>query len=257
MESPPAKGAAVVLHSLVGRAELNGKHGVVKMFDASRGRVAVTVEGKGLSVRPENLALADREASLVAALQALCVAPGPGWHSAKELHSRLLQQSEWAGVSLQEVKRGCTVLAQSAPPAANGTVADAAASETEAAEAGAAADPAARVATLLEVLRASRAGSEERRAAVEELLALLKAHGSSRSVVNALVDGEGPQTLYAIENSMQGDWHTDARNGTLTRIGEIVRLSGPVGLAVSRYRAMSTRKVEAAVAGMHDGCEHD
>lgn len=66
VESTPAPGAVVVLHSLVGKAELNGKRGVVNTFDASRGRFEVAVEGKPLSVRQNNLAPAASPCGLAA-----------------------------------------------------------------------------------------------------------------------------------------------------------------------------------------------
>ena len=62
--------------------------------------------------------------------------------------------------------------------------------------------------------------------------------------------------MYAIENSMQGDWKTDARNGTMRALGEIMRLQNPAGLGVAHFCTMTAQRVEAAAKGLHELCEH-
>eukprot|EP00746_Dinoflagellata_sp_MGD_P160882 gnl/MRDRNA2_/MRDRNA2_87827_c0_seq1.p1 gnl/MRDRNA2_/MRDRNA2_87827_c0~~gnl/MRDRNA2_/MRDRNA2_87827_c0_seq1.p1 ORF type:complete len:354 (+),score=69.24 gnl/MRDRNA2_/MRDRNA2_87827_c0_seq1:96-1157(+) len=49
------KQAAVKIHGLTGAPEHNGKSGIVASWDASRSRYEVMVEGKSLSVKPQNL----------------------------------------------------------------------------------------------------------------------------------------------------------------------------------------------------------
>uniref|UniRef100_A0A7S0Q803 Uncharacterized protein n=1 Tax=Coccolithus braarudii TaxID=221442 RepID=A0A7S0Q803_9EUKA len=123
-------------------------------------------------------------------------------------------------------------------------------------------EPAERVELLLEQLRLAKAGTEDRRAGIESLLALLTvADGASakerRPVMNAFVDGEGPRLLHEIESSMTGDWVTDAKNGTLRNVSALSQLPGPVGIAVSRYRGMAQRRVEGAALHLHGGqCTH-
>jgi len=258
-------GKDVVLHSLVGRPELNGKRGVVLSFDAERGRAGVHVDGENLAVRPAHLSpapprIGSEMDGLVVAVQALCVQSGPGWQSAKNVHAELQKDAAWSGTTLGQVKAACAIAARSQgrppPPETAGSAAVSVADSVPEATDGAATGVPERVAQILQTLRASMPGTEERRAHAEELLALLREHGSKRSVTNALIDGEGPEILYAIENSMQGDWKTDARNGTLARLGEIMRLPGPAGLAVAQYCNMTSARVQAAAKGQHDACEH-
>jgi hypothetical protein len=200
---------------------------------------------------------------LVVAVQALCMNSRPGWQSAKAVHAKLREEEQWAGTSFGQVQAACAIVARSQGAPASPAVAAIAPLSSSESQTGASSDrcivPACvpeRVAEILHVLRAAKPGTEQRRAHVEELLSLLKEHGSQRTVVNALVDGEGPQILYAIENSMQGDWKTDARNGTLTKIGELMRLPGPAGLAIAQYCNMMTAKVHAVAKNQHDKCDH-
>ena len=44
---------------------------------------------------------------------------------------------------------------------------------------------------------------------------------------------------------------TDAKNGTLSKVGQICKLPGPVGRAVTHYRAAAQHHVETAAANMH------
>lgn len=264
----------VVFHSLTRRPDLNGRSGLVKTFDASRGRVGVHIDGGSLlAVKPANLSLPTEGTAaagsetgmelLVAAVQMLCMSDGPGWRSAKAVHAKLQEEEQWAGTSFGEVQAACAIVARSQGAPASSAVAATTPLSSPNSALGASTDgsigPACmsqRVAEILQTLRAAKPGTEQRRAHVEELLLLLKEHGSKRNVVNALIDGEGPQILYSIENSMQGDWKTDARNGTLTKIGELMRLPGPAGLAIAQYCSMTTAKVQAAAKNQHDKCDH-
>lgn len=258
-------GKRVVFHSLTGRPDLNGKSGVVTTFDASTGRAAVQVGAADLlAMKPANLSVVYGSGTemehLVTAIAKLCSSTGSGWHSADAVHARLREDEQWAGLSYGKVQAACAILvrAQSTPAKPAVTPFSSAAS-TFAAPDDASVAPTStsrRVGEILQILREAKPGTERRRAHVEELLSLLKEHGSKRSVVNALTDGEGPQILYAIENSMQGDWKTDARNGTLKNIGELMRLPGPAGLAIAQYCLMMSAKVEAAAKNKHQECEH-
>jgi len=73
-------------------------------------------------------------------------------------------------------------------------------------------------------------------------------------VVDAFIDGEGPKTLQLIESSMTGDWVTDARNGTLSRVSRIAKLPGSVGQAFRTYRNMAQQRVEEAAAKLKHDC---
>lgn len=266
-------GKPVVLHSLASRPELNGRSGMIKSFDAHRGRAGVHVKGEPLlAIKLGNLALRGGEAApveidmerLVAIVKKVCMQNGSGWQSAKAIHAKLQESSEWADVTFGQVKAACAIIGRSdaveqerhtpAPesvPSVLSSESERSKTSNETIE-----YLEVRVSTILETLRAAKPGSEERRGNVVELYDILKEHGSKRGVVNALIDGEGPQILYAIENSMQGDWKTDARNGTLTKVGEIMRLPGPAGLAVAQYCTMTSKRIQAAAKGKHDGCEH-
>jgi len=109
-----------------------------------------------------------------------------------------------------------------------------------------------RVVELLDALRPTLAGSEARRALVEELHALLARvaeEGSKqlqRVTVRAFVDAEGPEILYEMESSMRGNWMADAKNGTLSNLSKISRLPGAIGRAVYNYRGMHDRNKQAA-----------
>mgnify|MGYP001261808295 FL=1 len=120
------------------------------------------------------------------------------------------------------------------------------------------ADAARRVEESLVALKERAApGSDERRRAVQTLESALRDYGDQRDVLNAFLDHEGPQVLYAVENSMQGDWITDAKNGTLRRIGEMARADTKAAWALAQYRNDTARAVQAAVAGLHpENCEH-
>ena len=109
-----------------------------------------------------------------------------------------------------------------------------------------------RVATILDQLRPTIAGSESRRLLVLELLEVL--HGVSaggvkvqRKVARAFVDSEGPELVYHLESSMSGNWVADAKNGTMKALSGISRLPGPIGHAMLSYRRLAEKnKLDAA-----------
>ena len=124
-----------------------------------------------------------------------------------------------------------------------------------------AAESAARVAATVESLRGAPAGSDARRDGVAALLGVLSAADAApaaqrRPVLSAFVDADGPRVLYELESMMDGDWRTDAKNGTLSRVSAIAALAGPVGLTLRRYRAMRDTAVNAAAANLKCGQEH-
>ena len=112
---------------------------------------------------------------------------------------------------------------------------------------------AARVAELLAELRPTLAGSEERRVCVVELLTTLQtgsALGTAReqqAVARAFVDHAGPEVVYEMESSMNGNWIADAKNGTMQKLSDITRLPGPIGKAMTNYRLLAEKnKLDAA-----------
>eukprot|EP00900_Chrysochromulina_parva_P004953 jgi/Chrpa1/14459/Chrysochromulina_OHIO_Genome00021961-RA len=111
----------------------------------------------------------------------------------------------------------------------------------------------ARVAELLAELRPTLAGSEERRVCVVELLTTLQkgsALGTAReqrAVARAFVDHAGPEVVYEMESSMNGNWIADAKNGTMQKLSDITRLPGPIGKAMTNYRLLAEKnKLDAA-----------
>lgn len=140
----------------------------------------------------------------------------------------------------------------SAPPAAPPP--ESTASATPAVSA---AELAARVGPLLDDLRPTFAGGDDRKRIVLELLDALRqgmpggAAGATakeqRAIARAFVDGDGPQIVYEMESSMNGNWIADAKNGTMQRLSEISRLPGPVGKAMATHRALAEKnKIDAA-----------
>ena len=116
-----------------------------------------------------------------------------------------------------------------------------------------------RVTDILTLLEPTTAGSESRKRLVLELLEALR-RGTEctgkhqRVVLRAFIDGEGPEILYAIESCMKGNWVADAKNGTMSTVGEIVKLPGPIGQAVSSYRRVAEcAKLDAA----DRRCQHE
>lgn len=112
---------------------------------------------------------------------------------------------------------------------------------------------AARVAELLAELRPTLAGSEERRVCVVELLTTLQTGSAlgtareQRAVARAFVDHAGPEVVYEMESSMNGNWITDAKNGTMQKLSDITRLPGPIGKAMTNYRLLAEKnKLDAA-----------
>ena len=120
-----------------------------------------------------------------------------------------------------------------------------------------AAELAARVGPLIDALRPTLAGDEERKRIVSNLLDTLRqgAPGGTaglngkeqRVVARAFVDAAGPEVVYEMESSMNGNWIADAKNGTMQRLSEICKLPGPVGKAMTNYRALAEKnKIDAA-----------
>jgi len=115
-----------------------------------------------------------------------------------------------------------------------------------------------RLQAILTELRATLAGSENRRLLVLELLELLtKTSKGSRKeqkvIVRAFIDAEGPAILYDMESCMNGDWVGDAKNGTMRALSSILSLPGPIGQAFSSYRLVAEKnKVDAA----YHKCDH-
>ena len=112
---------------------------------------------------------------------------------------------------------------------------------------------AARVAELLAELRPTLAGSEERRVCVAELLTTLQTGSAlstareQRAVARAFVDHAGPEVVYEMESSMNGNWIADAKNGTMQKLSDITRLPGPIGKAMTNYRLLAEKnKLDAA-----------
>jgi hypothetical protein len=112
---------------------------------------------------------------------------------------------------------------------------------------------AARVAELLAELRPTLAGSEERRVCVVELLTTLQTGSAldtardQRAVARAFVDHAGPEVVYEMESSMNGNWIADAKNGTMQKLSDITRLPGPIGKAMTNYRLLAEKnKLDAA-----------
>lgn len=131
----PPVGATVRLHSLVGRADLNGTQGVVVSFDASKGRCGVKVDGEAsaLALKPANLEVvpaplapadvsddaagppdvsgtppASAEGALIEAVQRVWLSE-PGL-SAKAVHAKMVK--EGASATLSEVKKACSKAAK-------------------------------------------------------------------------------------------------------------------------------------------------
>lgn len=112
---------------------------------------------------------------------------------------------------------------------------------------------AARVAELLAELRPTLAGSEERRVCVVELLTTLQTGSAlgtareQRAVARAFVDHAGPEVVYEMESSMNGNWIADAKNGTMQKLSDITRLPRPIGKAMTNYRLLAEKnKLDAA-----------
>jgi hypothetical protein len=106
---------------------------------------------------------------------------------------------------------------------------------------------------LLAELRPTLAGSEERRVCVVELLTTLQTGSAlgtareQRAVARAFVDHAGPEVVYEMESSMNGNWIADAKNGTMQKLSDITRLPGPIGKAMTNYRLLAYKnKLDAA-----------
>ena len=109
------------------------------------------------------------------------------------------------------------------------------------------------MAELLAELRPTLAGSEERRVCVVELLTTLQTGSAlgtareQRAVARAFVDHAGPEVVYEMESSMNGNWIADAKNGTMQKLSDITRLPGPIGKAMTNYRLLAEKnKLDAA-----------
>ena len=116
-----------------------------------------------------------------------------------------------------------------------------------------------RVAHFIAALKPTLAGSELRRALVEELHSLLSrvsetgAKPVQSATARAFADAEGPQVLIDIERSMRGQWHLDAKNGTLSRITKIFELPGAVCKASKHDRARThSDQIEQSAAACTD-----
>ena len=120
------------------------------------------------------------------------------------------------------------------------------------AAAAAAAPIIARLAPLLDELRLTLAGSEERRLLVIELVELLTtastlAGKAQRNVAREFADNDGPEICYEMESCMNGDWVRDAKNGTMSKLSNISRLPGPIGQSFFAYRGQREKlKADAA-----------
>ena len=110
-----------------------------------------------------------------------------------------------------------------------------------------------RVAQIIEALKPTLAGSETRRALVEELHTILShvsetgSDSLQRMTARAFADAKGPQVLWEIENSMRGNWVNDAKNGTMSKISKIFELPGAVCKAAINYRKHNANKQVAAM----------
>ena len=88
---------------------------------------------------------------------------------------------------------------------------------------------------------------------VEELHVLLS-HVSEtgsrpvqRATARAFAEAKGPQVLWEIENSMRGNWVSDAKNGTMSKISKIFELPGAVCKAAINYRKRNVNKQVATM----------
>ena len=128
-----------------------------------------------------------------------------------------------------------------------------------AAEASGRPQEAVRVAQIIKALIPTLAGSETRRALVEELHTLLSRVSETgdkdlqRATARAFADAKGPQALYEMENSMRGNWYQDAENGTMSRISKIFALPGAVCKAAINHRRCSNDKQAAAMMCCAEG----
>jgi len=118
-----------------------------------------------------------------------------------------------------------------------------------------------RVKQIVEVLKPTLAGSELRRALVEQLHELLSTVSQTGSdavqsaTARAFADAKGPQVLWEMESSMRGNWVADAKNGTMSRISKIFELPGAVCKAAINYRKRNGNKQAAAMCTF--GCSPD
>lgn len=129
----PLVGTKVDLHSLVGRADLNGCRGVVeKALDSVTGRVGVHVDGEAtlLALKLANLTWEDHPVDVsedadtdpvLAAVQRLLLADPD--LPPKQVHATLIADQAWASTSLGAVKRACSKLSKGggAAPVPSGT----------------------------------------------------------------------------------------------------------------------------------------
>ena len=113
--------------------------------------------------------------------------------------------------------------------------------------------------SIIQRLKPSLAGTEQRRTLALELLEALTYASTTtgkeqRKLVRAFVDAEGPECIYDVESSMTGNWTIDAKNGTLKTLSSMSRLPGSIGGAVCAYRRVAEKnKLDAA----HQlGCSH-
>lgn len=109
------------------------------------------------------------------------------------------------------------------------------------------------VAKIIEALKPTLAGSETRRARVEELHALLSRVSKTNSkqvqkaTARSFAQAKGPQVLWEIENSMRGNWVADAKNGTMSKISKIFELPGAVCKAAMNHRKLNSSKQGATM----------
>ena len=107
------------------------------------------------------------------------------------------------------------------------------------------------------------AGSETRRALVEELHTLLsgvseRLEGFAERDSTRVCPGQAAEVLTQIEHSMRGNWHIDAKNGTMSRITKIFELPSAVCRNDINYRNKSHNdQVDQAKADCDVGCCFD
>ena len=121
-----------------------------------------------------------------------------------------------------------------------------------------------RVAPIIAALTPTLAGSETRRALVEELHTLLSGVSESGSkalqsaTARAFAQAKAAEVLTQIEHSMRGNWHIDAKNGTMSRITKIFELPSAVCRNDINYRNKSHNdQVDQAKADCDVGCCFD
>ena len=110
------------------------------------------------------------------------------------------------------------------------------------------------MAQIIHALIPTLAGTEERRALVDELYTLLSRVSESgskreqRATARAFNAAKGPQVLYDIETLMNGNWRADAKNGTLSKISRIFELKGAIckSAVQRRNRSHSEQSAQAA-----------